>query len=189
MKKGGKNVKQGYKTEKSVEFIAEKIIENALNLKASDVHIEPAKILRWFVSEFTVRFGISKNYQKITPKNSPSILNLLAGWILAKKCSRKVYPFLSTETAEFVLRFLQLFWEKKPHRFSPLKVASAISKKLACSAIIWEEFVKRFVSRTALFLHLAKAKTTLILRCSKKLFPAKKTSSCWKSHRKIHRRN
>lgn len=41
MKKGGKNVRQGYKTEKSVEFIAEKIIENALNLKASDVHIEP----------------------------------------------------------------------------------------------------------------------------------------------------
>ena len=42
MKNGGKNLKKtGYESEKSVAFLAEKIIENALNLRATDVHIEP----------------------------------------------------------------------------------------------------------------------------------------------------
>ena len=39
MKRGGE--KSSYKSDKAVEFTAEKIIENALNLRATDVHIEP----------------------------------------------------------------------------------------------------------------------------------------------------
>ena len=39
MKRGGE--KSSYKSDKAVEFTVEKIIENALNLRATDVHIEP----------------------------------------------------------------------------------------------------------------------------------------------------
>lgn len=66
MKIGGKKTKnQGYKTESTVQFTAEKIIENAFNLRATDIHIEPHE-------DFTlVRFrihGTLKNFQKL-PQN------------------------------------------------------------------------------------------------------------------------
>ncbi|MDO4872021.1 MAG: ATPase, T2SS/T4P/T4SS family [bacterium] len=59
MKNGGKKSKQkGYQPEKAVKFEAEKIIENALNLRATDVHIEPNEA-------FTlVRFRINGVLQK-----------------------------------------------------------------------------------------------------------------------------
>mgnify|MGYP000849437399 CR=1 FL=1 len=66
MKIGGKKIKnQGYETELTVQFTAEKIIENAFNLRATDIHIEPHE-------DFTlVRFrihGTLKNFQKLPQK-------------------------------------------------------------------------------------------------------------------------
>jgi type II secretory ATPase GspE/PulE/Tfp pilus assembly ATPase PilB-like protein len=74
MKNGGKNLKKtGYESEKSVAFLAEKIIENALNLRATDVHIEPREDHTF---EFTAHFKISKNFLQFTPKNSQNTSNL-----------------------------------------------------------------------------------------------------------------
>lgn len=65
MKNGGKNLKKtGYESEKSVTFLAEKIIENALNLRATDVHIEPRE------DHTLVRFrihGTLQDFEKLPP--------------------------------------------------------------------------------------------------------------------------
>jgi type II secretory ATPase GspE/PulE/Tfp pilus assembly ATPase PilB-like protein len=65
MKNGGKNLKKtGYESEKSVAFLAEKIIENALNLRATDVHIEPRE------DHTLVRFrihGALQDFEKLPP--------------------------------------------------------------------------------------------------------------------------
>lgn len=66
MKTGGKKSKKmGYKTEKSVLFAAEKIIENAINLRATDIHIEPRD------EQTLVRFRIHGALQdfETLPKN------------------------------------------------------------------------------------------------------------------------
>lgn len=65
MKKGGKKEKNTYNADISVEFLAEKIIENAFNLHATDVHIEPRENLT------LVRFrihGVLRNFQEL-PKS------------------------------------------------------------------------------------------------------------------------
>lgn len=57
MKTGGENSKKGYIVEENIKFIAEKLIENALNLHATDIHIEPRE------NHTLVRFRIHGNLQ------------------------------------------------------------------------------------------------------------------------------
>lgn len=67
MKNGGKNLKN---QQTSVKFIAEKIIENALNLHATDVHIEPKQ------DKVIVRLrihGMLKNFSSLPLEKMPEL--------------------------------------------------------------------------------------------------------------------
>lgn len=72
MKNGGQNSKkQGYKSEDSIVFLAEKIIENAINLRATDVHIEPRE------DHSLVRFrihGSLQEFEKITQAQAKKLV-------------------------------------------------------------------------------------------------------------------
>ena len=72
MKNGGEKSKiKEVKFEKSVSFAAESIIENALNLHATDVHIEPRE------DSILVRFrinGVLKNINKFSKEKTQKII-------------------------------------------------------------------------------------------------------------------
>ena len=71
MENGGKiSKKREFKIEKSVRFAAESIIENALNLHATDVHIEPRE------GSTLVRFrinGVLRNMNELSPEILPKL--------------------------------------------------------------------------------------------------------------------
>ena len=72
MKNGGEKSKiKEVKFDKSVSFAAESIIENALNLHATDVHIEPRE------DSILVRLRINgalKNINEFSKEMSPKII-------------------------------------------------------------------------------------------------------------------
>ena len=71
MENGGEKSKiKEVKFEKSVSFAAESIIENALNLHATDVHIEPQE--DFILVRFRIN-GVLKNINNFSKDMSPKI--------------------------------------------------------------------------------------------------------------------
>lgn len=93
MKNGGNSSKiKEVKFEKTIEFIAESIIENALNLHATDVHIEPRE------NSVLVRFrigGVLKNMSEIPKKDFPKITKYFKS-LAGLNFSEKTFPQSST---------------------------------------------------------------------------------------------
>ena len=93
MKNGGNSSKiKEVKFEKTIEFTAESIIENALNLHATDVHIEPRE------SSVLVRFrigGVLKNMSELPKKDLPKITKYFKS-LAGLNFSEKTFPQSST---------------------------------------------------------------------------------------------
>lgn len=93
MKNGGNSSKiKEVKFEKTIEFTAESIIENALNLHATDVHIEPRE------NSVLVRFrigGVLKNMSEIPKKDFPKITKYFKS-LAGLNFSEKTFPQSST---------------------------------------------------------------------------------------------
>ena len=93
MENGGKNSKiKEVKFEKTIKFTAESIIENALNLHATDVHIEPRE------NSVLVRFrigGVLKNMSEIPKKDFPKITKYFKS-LAGLNFSEKTFPQSST---------------------------------------------------------------------------------------------
>ena len=93
MKNGGNSSKiKEVKFEKTIEFTAESIIENALNLHATDVHIEPRE------DSVLVRFrigGVLKNMSEIPKKDFPKITKYFKS-LAGLNFSEKTFPQSST---------------------------------------------------------------------------------------------
>lgn len=93
MKNGGNSLKiKEVKFEKTIKFTAESIIENALNLHATDVHIEPRE------NSVLVRFrigGVLKNMSEIPKKDFPKITKYFKS-LAGLNFSEKTFPQSST---------------------------------------------------------------------------------------------
>ncbi len=93
MKNGGNSSKiKEVKFEKTIKFTAESIIENALNLHATDVHIEPRE------DSVLVRFrigGVLKNMSEIPKKDFPKITKYFKS-LAGLNFSEKTFPQSST---------------------------------------------------------------------------------------------
>lgn len=93
MKNGGNSSKiKEVKFEKTIKFTAESIIENALNLHATDVHIEPRE------SSVLVRFrigGVLKNMSELPKKDLPKITKYFKS-LAGLNFSEKTFPQSST---------------------------------------------------------------------------------------------
>lgn len=93
MKNGGNSSKiKEVKFEKTIEFTAESIIENALNLHATDVHIEPRE------NSVLVRFrigGVLKNMSEIPKKDFPKITKYFKS-LAGLNFSEKTFPQSAT---------------------------------------------------------------------------------------------
>lgn len=93
MKNGGNSSKiKEVKFEKTIKFTAESIIENALNLHATDVHIEPRE------NSVLVRFrigGVLKNMSEIPKKDFPKITKYFKS-LAGLNFSEKTFPQSST---------------------------------------------------------------------------------------------
>ena len=93
MENGGKNSKiKEVKFEKTIKFTAESIIENALNLHATDVHIEPRE------NSVLVRFrigGVLKNMSELPKKDFPKITKYFKS-LAGLNFSEKTFPQSST---------------------------------------------------------------------------------------------
>lgn len=93
MENGGKNSKiKEVKFEKTIKFTAESIIENALNLHATDVHIEPRE------NSVLVRFrigGVLKNMSELPKKDLPKITKYFK-YLAGLNFSEKTFPQSAT---------------------------------------------------------------------------------------------
>ena len=93
MENGGKNSKiKEVKFEKTIKFTAESIIENALNLHATDVHIEPRE------NSVLVRFrigGVLKNMSELPKKGLPKITKYFK-YLAGLNFSEKTFPQSAT---------------------------------------------------------------------------------------------
>ena len=93
MENGGEKSKiKEVKFEKSVSFTAESIIENALNLHATDVHIEPQE--DFILVRFRIN-GVLKNINKFSKDMSPKIIKYFKH-LGGLNFSEKTFPQSST---------------------------------------------------------------------------------------------
>lgn len=147
MKKVGKTSSKVIKPKNRLNLSRKKSSkENALNLKASDVHIEPREdSLRWFVSEFTVRFGISEKLQKDHAKKLAKHFKSVGGLDFSEKVFAQSMSF-KHGNCRIRASISPTFWAKKLLRLLSAKSRVRSLEEIGLFGDNLRKFVKRFVN-------------------------------------------